>query len=408
MNMSTSKLAVAAIAVASAMTVAFLRPWSGTEQASLSTSGDPPASDGALPGGQPDLTEAPHDDSLATVNPEAHFTHFRVGQRNVKAILPDGDIIWVGTSAGVIRYDTSSDDYRLYDTRTGLLANGVFHLSKMRGRLAVGTYGGGLALMQEDMQGFRNYNIPDGLGDGFIYDALELDNGDIWIATWSGANRVRGGELDRRDHWDLFTVANTAGALPNDWVYALKAGKSGEVWFATEGGLARFQDDRWDHWTHDDGLGADFDRVREQIEFDLDPSEYSQHHARQKTEMGLESIEVAYNPNYIVALEVDSDGVVWCGTWGGGLSRFDGREWHSYTVADGLPGNHVFMLHVDPNGVLWIGTNNGLARFDSGAFKRYTTTHGLFSNRIFSMATGVDGSQWIGSYGGVARIRQLQ
>jgi ligand-binding sensor domain-containing protein len=289
-----------------------------------------------------------------------------------------------------------------------LLANGVFHLGKIGGRLAVGTYGGGLSILNEAEDGWHTYNIPDGLGDGFIYDALQLDNGDVWIATWSGANRVRGGDLDNRDSWDLFTVANTGGALPNDWVYALHAGKNGEVWFATEGGLARFKDEAWQNWKHEDGLGADYERVKEQIEFDMDPGQYSQHHARQKVEMGLEAISVAYNPNYIVALEVDNDGVVWCGTWGGGLSSFDGEKWRSYTAADGLPGNHVFMLHVDPAGELWIGTNNGLARLDNGQFTRFTTEDGLFSNRIFSMATAGDGSKWVGGFGGVARITGLE
>jgi ligand-binding sensor domain-containing protein len=367
---------------------------------------------GGMPSGHPEVAPGsdapPASGNVAAVDPDAHFTHFRVGQRNVKAILPDGDVVWVGTSAGVIRYDTSNDDYRLFDTRTGLLANGVFHLSKKDGRLVVGTYGGGLSILNDSMDGWKTYNIPDGLGDGFIYDALQLENGDFWIATWSGANRVRGGNLDDRDKWDLYTVANTDGALPNDWVYALKPGKNGEVWFATEGGLARFKEEQWQNWTHEDGLGAPYDVVREQIEFDMDPSQYSQHHARQKVEMGLEAVDIAYNPNYIVALAVDHDGVVWCGTWGGGLSSFDGETWTSFTMADGLPGHHVFSLHVDADGQLWIGTNNGLARFDDGAFTRFTTDHGLFSNRIFSMATADDGSKWIGSFGGVARVKRFQ
>ena len=356
----------------------------------------------------PGATAPAQQGSVANVDPDAHFTHFRVGQRNVKAIFPDGDVLWVGTSAGVIRYDTTNEEYRLLDTRTGLLANGVFHIGRINGRLSVGTYGGGLSILNEAEDDWRIYNIPDGLGDGFIYDALQLDNGDVWIATWSGANRVRGGDLDARDTWDLYTVANTDGALPNDWVYALHAGNNGEVWFATEGGLARFKDEAWQNWTHEDGLGADYELVREQIEFDMDPGEYSQHHARQKVEMGLETISVAYNPNYIVALDVDNDGVVWCGTWGGGLSSFDGEKWRSYTVADGLPGNHVFMLHVDPAGELWVGTNNGLARLRNGEFTRFTTADGLFSNRIFSMATADDGSKWVGSFGGVARIARLE
>ena len=83
-------------------------------------------------------------------DPNSHFTHFRVGQRNVKAILVDGDVTWVGTSGGIIRYDTQADSYTLFDTATGLLANGIFHLSKLDGRLAAGTYGGGLSILNDD------------------------------------------------------------------------------------------------------------------------------------------------------------------------------------------------------------------------------------------------------------------
>lgn len=343
----------------------------------------------------------------AGADPDARFTHFRVGPRNVKAMLPDGDLIWVGTSAGVIRYDLQKDDYRLFDTRSGLLANGVFHLSKLQGRIAVGTYGGGLAVMAEDDESWKNYNIPDGLGDAFVYDVLEVENKDVWIATWSGANRIANGKMDDPDQWSTFTVENTEGGLPNDWVYALAPGEDGVVWFATEGGLAKFHDGNWDNWNHEDGLGAPYDVVREQIEFATDPAQYSQHHARQKEEMGLQNVDIAYNPNYIVALLVDSDGIVWCGTWGGGLSRFDGSNWTNLTVDDGLPGNHVFMLHEDPDGHLWVGTNQGLARRDGDSFKNFTTEDGLFSNRVFSMTTANDGSRWVGSFGGAARIASL-
>jgi len=362
----------------------------------------------AMPPGHPPSPDGPVAGGYTGADPDAHFTHFRVGQRNVKALMPDGELMWVGTSAGVIRYDLAKDEYRLFDTRTGLLANGIFHLGRLHGRLAAGTYGGGLALLDEASETWKIYNIPDGLGDGFVYDTLEMPNGDIWVATWSGANRVRGGRLDERGQWDLYTVANTDGGLPNDWVYALRAGKNGAVWFATEGGLARFDDGRWQNWNHQDGLGAAYDVVRAQIEFSTDPAQYSKHHARQKEEMGLQNVDIAYNPNYIVALLVDSDDVVWCGTWGGGLARFDGETWTNYTVADGLPGNHVFMLHEDDSGAMWIGTSNGLARRDNGGgFSVFTTDDGLFSNQVFSMTTAEDGSRWVGSFGGVARIAAL-
>lgn len=340
-------------------------------------------------------------------DPDAKFTHFRVGQRNVKQILADGDLMWVGTSGGVIRYNIKTDDYKLFDLRSGLLANGIFHISKIDGRLVVGTYGGGMSIYDAANEKWDTYNIPQGLGDAFVYDVLKSADGDIWIATWSGANRVRQGALDERSQWELFTVENTSGGLPNDWVYGLAAGKNGEVWMATEGGLARYMDGKWTNWNHKDGLGAAYELVKDQIQFTNDPAQYSKHHTRQKTEMDLENVDVAYNPNYIVALQVDNAGVVWAGTWGGGLARFDGSSWRNYTVADGLPANHVFSLHQDLQGRLWVGTSKGLAIFDNDRFQVFTTEDGLFTDIVFSMATALDGSSWIGSFGGVARIARL-
>ncbi len=339
-------------------------------------------------------------------DPAQKFTHFRVGNKNVKRIFADGDTVWVGTSGGVVRYDTRSDDYKLFDVKSGLLSNGVFYVGKLDGRVVLGTYGGGMSLLDAKTEKWDTYNIPEGLGDAFVYDVLKTRNGDVWIATWSGVNRVRGGNLKDRSQWELHTVQSTQGGLPNDWVYGLAEGKDGEVWLGTEGGLARLKDGRWENWNHAKGLGAPYERVKNAIDFKNDPAKVSEHHAKQKEEMGLSKVEVAYNPNYIVSLAVDRDGVVWAGTWGGGLSRFDGQKWTQYTVAEGLPGNHVFMLHVDPKGVLWIGTNNGLAKFrEGGGFQVLTTHDGLFNNAVFSMATARDGTLWVGSFGGVARIK---
>ena len=338
------------------------------------------------------------------VRKDLKFTHFGVGNRNVKAILADGDIMWVGTSGGVIRYELSTDTYEVFDVRSGLLSNGIFHLSKLDDRLVVGTYGGGLSLFDSVTKEWEHFNIQHGLGDAFIYDFLRLSNGDIWIATWSGANRIRGGDLNDRLKWDLFTVENTGSGLPNDWVYGIAEGKNGDVWFATEGGLALFRDEQWQNWKHKDGQGAPYDLVKDQIEFKRDPAKESSHHARQKAEMGLGDVDIAYNPNYIVALHVDEDGIVWVGTWGGGLARFDGSVWKNFTMADGLPANHVFMLHDAGDNRMWVGTSNGLAKFDGKNFDVFTTADGLFANNIFSLAAAQDGSIWVGSFGGVARL----
>ncbi|MEY2690060.1 MAG: hypothetical protein RL375_4260, partial [Pseudomonadota bacterium] len=330
----------------------------------------------------------------------------------------NGDV-WVATWSGVNRIrggDLKADNYKLYDNRSGLLSNGVFWVGRIGRFIGLGTYGGGLSLLDEDTQRWKTYNIPEGLGDAFVYDVIAARNGDLWIATWSGVNRVRAGKLDDKRAWELHTVASTKGGLPNDWVYGLAEGLNGDIWLATEGGLCLFRDaapgapttaGSWQNWNHAAGLGADYALVKDNIQFNSDPGKASEHHARQKAEMGLSDITVAYNPNYVVALAVDAAGVAWAGTWGGGLSRYDGKTWRHYTVTDGLPGNHVFMLRSDAAGDLWIGTNQGLARKTAQGFEIMTSRHGLFGDAVFAMASAPDGSLWVGSYGGVARLAPL-
>lgn len=339
-------------------------------------------------------------------NLDEAYTHFRVGNKNVKSIFLEGSVLWVGTSGGVIRYDTRTEEFKLLDVKSGLLSNGVFHVSRLDGKLAVGTYGGGLSLLDEKSGKWETYNIPEGLGDAFVYDMVKAKNGDVWIATWSGVNRIRGGNLKDLKKWELHTVESTGGGLINDWVYGLAEGKDGIIWMATEGGLVKWQSGKWENWNHARGLGAPYELVKGAIQFNQDPSRVSQHHAKQKQEMGLQDIDVAYNPNYIISLAVDRDGVVWVGTWGGGLGRYDGKKWTNFTTRDGLPGNHVSMLHFSKKGELWIGTNAGLAQMRNGKFVKITTEDGLFSNTVFSMAAANDGAIWVGSYGGVAHIRK--
>jgi ligand-binding sensor domain-containing protein len=368
----------------------------------------PAVKPGALPASPQSSQQGVGRIGKATEDPNTKFTHFRVGNSNVKSIYIDGKDVWVGTSGGVIRYNTATDDFRFFDQKDGLLSKGIFNIGKLDGRIVVGTYGGGMSLFDKATSRWDNYNVPNGLADAFVYKVLKASNGDTWIATWSGANRIRGGDLNDRSKWDVYTVENTKGGLPNDWVYSLSEGKDGEMWFATEGGPARFKNGKWQHWK----VGAPYEKIKNDPKFGVDPAKFSEHHAQQAREMGLEgkSGAGAYNPNYIVSMVVDPDGVVWCGTWGGGLSRFDGKRWRNYTMADGLPGNLIFMLNRGPTGKLWIGTNNGVAvlkgdKVEAKKIKLMTTKDGLFSNTIFSMATGEDGSEWLGSFGGVTHLK---
>ena len=118
----------------------------------------------------------------------------------------------------------------------------------------------------------------------------------------------------------------------------------------------------------------------------------------------------------------DRLGVIWVGTYGGGLSRFD-RATRSFTnyrnEADklsSLSGNQVSTIAEDPSGSLWIGTlGDGLNFFDHDTkqFRRFhhdpARNSSLSSNEILSLHLDQSGILWIGTQGGgLNRLERLE
>ena len=72
----------------------------------------------------------------------------------------------------------------------------------------------------------------------------------------------------------------------------------------------------------------------------------------------------------VYSIAEDQFGYLWMGTQGGGLSRFDGAQFETFTMVDGLANNYIEALYVDDS-LLWIGTQNGMNVFDGQNFKKY-------------------------------------
>jgi ligand-binding sensor domain-containing protein len=70
----------------------------------------------------------------------------------------------------------------------------------------------------------------------------------------------------------------------------------------------------------------------------------------------------------VYALAEDTRGYLWAGTRGGGVSRFDGLAFTTFSEEHGLPGNFVRCLAATPDGKVWAGTDEGLAFFDGTKF----------------------------------------
>jgi signal transduction histidine kinase/ligand-binding sensor domain-containing protein len=86
--------------------------------------------------------------------------------------------------------------------------------------------------------------------------------------------------------------------------------------------------------------------------------------------------------NVNIMLE-DKNGYLWIGTHGGGLARFDGREFKVYTTLDGLLSNIVSYLKLDDHQNLWIVHPKGITKFDGIEFKVFRQpSSGNTSRRI--------------------------
>ena len=228
-----------------------------------------------------------------------------------------------------------------------------------------------------------------GLADYWIYAFANDKQGNLWIGTWAGANK-----------FDLKTKKFTTYVkeLVNEWVYGIDVDQQGRIWFGTEGGVSMYDGKRWQSWTHKDGLGGP--NVQQ-----LGASPNTGLGTRSRHDLAtMTSGKATYNPNYVFSIHVDPSGNVWAGTWGGGISRFDGKKWTSFTSADGLAGNIVYAITRDANGVMWIGTEAGLSRYDGKTWRTYGRKEGLLENNVYTVAVAPNGDIWAGTRRGVARI----
>ena len=92
----------------------------------------------------------------------------------------------------------------------------------------------------------------------------------------------------------------------------------------------------------------------------------------------------------VLSIHEDQKDIIWIGTNGGGLSRFDPQSEtiHTYTTKNGLPNNVVYGILGDEKGNLWLSTNNGLCKFNPRKenFLNYDMSDGLQSREFNTCA----------------------
>ena len=101
----------------------------------------------------------------------------------------------------------------------------------------------------------------------------------------------------------------------------------------------------------------------------------------------------------------DHNGNIWIGTFGGGVSKFDGKTFVTYSDKDGLANNVVRSILEDQQGNIWFATNGGgVSKFNGQYFINFTTKEGLASNFVWSILQDHKGQIWCGATGGGVSI----
>jgi PAS domain S-box-containing protein len=122
----------------------------------------------------------------------------------------------------------------------------------------------------------------------------------------------------------------------------------------------------------------------------------------------------------VVSLQIDSNNILWIGTWGGGLNKLDLNDplytdpktasftqyLHNADNFNSLSEDSVWTIHETSDGFIWLGTQLGLNRLDprSGEFTNYTEKDGLPNNVVLGLLEAKDGNLWMTTNNGLAEF----
>ncbi len=326
----------------------------------------------------------------------ATFAHYQndpqdptsLSHNRIRAIAQDREgTLWIGThGGGVERFDPQHGTFTHYrhdpDDPTSLSSDIVRALYPAPdGTLWVGTYGG-LNALDLSTGTFRHYRYSPldtaTLSDDIVMAIAEDGSGDLWVGTDRGLCQLdrASGTFTRYRH-----DPTDPRSLSSDQVNVLYCDRSGSLWIGTEtGGLNRLEIDGAGDYTFERYVNSD--RLPDSL-----------------------------SNNAVRSIYEDEGGVLWIGTYGGGLNKLNlstaafGHYRHDPDDANSLVDNNVMALQVDHLGGLWVGTLGGLDHFDRAArtFTHYRhdpeDPHSLSDDRVRSLLEAGDGTLWIGTDG---------
>jgi ligand-binding sensor domain-containing protein/signal transduction histidine kinase len=356
---------------------------------------------------------------------------------SVTAIIQTHDgFLWVGTSAGLVRFDgVKFTELQLTASSTNKLIFVTALCEDSRGSLWIGTQHNGLFQLAEGK--LRHYVAQDGLPDDNV-TSLAADNHDqVWIGSKSGLNLWTG---------HGFKSYTTRDGLPDELVSGVNVARSGTVWITTRAGMCRFIDRHITPYlfrTESQGrspeyLGAYEDRQGNLWAFGdtylinlAEGKRFNYFRSSESASVRIWSLcegrdgrlwigtsgrglfcfennrfqPVVFGedrwPYDVRAICEDHEGNLWLGTSGGGLVQLRPQSVHVLRAGQGLPASPPAAIALDADGRIYVGLQRGgLFMGESGRFDRVGGNNGLtVQNFVTSVCIDQDGTVWVGTLG---------
>ena len=312
-------------------------------------------------------------------------------QNGILAIAQGRDgYLWLGTEAGLVRFDGVSFTTFTTTTTSALKDNYVSAVMiDSADAVVVGTWVGGVSRL--GAAAGTSAAIPGAEG-AFVNGVYRDRAGRLWVARTGGLLLLEDGAFH--------PAPGSKGS-----VFSLAEDSSGLLVAGTNDGLVKWQGDRFVRW-EPRITGSVWTVYHDRADgwwFGTPDALYYSRGAR------LERFDAAAGlpPGGVTSILESRNGQLWVGTDGGGLARLVNRRFQRFAAQDGLSDDAVTFLLEDREGSLWVGTRHGgLNRFRQPIFTLYTPLEGLSAKVVWSVYGDRQGALWIGTEaGGLDRLQ---
>jgi len=237
-------------------------------------------------------------------------------------------------------------------------------------------------------------DVRSGLQSNDARVLFEDRDGDIWIGTISGLQRL---------HHGVFTSYMQQDGLPEGHIQydAIFQDRNGSLWTGTlDQGIFQFDGFHWHGFSVEQGIQRG--QVRGFADGDnglvVAISDYGLFTSAVKANTGKLYSKIPDIPaGYITSPSRASDGSLWFADLHKSVYRLkDGKLVH-YGPAQGLTDDAVWAIVAEPGGSVWAGGRSGLFRFDGDRWKlEYAST-----TTVVAIVISHDGTQFLGTPSGL-------